>query len=247
MKVRHIFSMVFLVFTFLGSYSHADNLQTHRYLIEQADKYKYVNNDSTLKLLHEAYKIVVTSHDTIKLKVLFPLIKAEIRSGDLISAIQNCNVFNNIAKANKQSKNQVKGLILTANVYLVSGLIPESLSFLKEAEILNRASNSLDIPNEIDINYLMGLSYFNIGDYDQSNFYLKKAIKIGELEAPVLILGPLLLKSHITSNIDTIFNLLDKASEITRNFPEIKYEQLAILSKYARIYKSLGNLKKSRS
>lgn len=247
MKIQIIISIVFLMITFLGSDSFADDHQRYHQLIEQADSYKYVNNDSALILLQEAYELTLAAYDTIRLKVLFPLIKAEIRSGDLISAIQHCKVFNKIAEENSDPQDQVKGLILAANVYLVSGLIPESLSFLKEAESLNNASDNKNPINTIDINHLTGLCYFNLGDYNQSNLYLQKAIHIGVSEAPVSILGPLLLRSHIAVNIDTVFNLLDKASEIIRNFPDIKYEQIAILNKYARIYKSIGDLVKSRS
>lgn len=248
MNVDYVFRIfLFFLSTFLITSISNVKSQNLTNFLERAERYKHVNNDSSLIILRDVYKNSINAHDTILLKLLYPLIKAEIRSGEILEAIKHCNSYNDIANNINIPRKKVTGVILTANVYKVAGLISEALSLLNEAEMLIRENNLNDALSILDINYLYGMCYFELGEYKMCDQYLKKAIRNGAKEYPVNTLGPILLRSHVSSNLDSILYLLNKASLITNKYPNTYYEKIAITNKYARINKKLSKLQESRS
>jgi len=217
--------------------------------LNKAEKFMYINNDSSFIYYEKALQIANSNNLISKeIEILFLLTKIEITRGNPLRAIHYCNLTLSISESYGFEQEYLSALIHKGNIYQVAGLMSEALEILFEAESRIDKSKIQNSDNHLDLNLFLASTYYDMNEIPKSTEYLIKNLALKKINPyNVKLAGTYILLANIHNDPDSIFYYLNKAEIIVKENTHSTNELLVILNNKALVNKALGFLKKSKS
>lgn len=211
---------------------------------EKALSFHNIKVDSVNYFAGKALDIAINSNSIENQFNIHSLIlKSLLNTGHFVIANGKLGTLDSLVNFSNDNELRVRYLMLKGLVYASVGLNSEGLKYLFEAK---RSNYNNEKYLNIEIDYYLASSLFNIGEYSKSIDYAKNcAINNLSLSDSLGAFDCYILLANSFANYDSISHYLQLAERMLVN-NENDYKSVVLNNTHALIAKSLGNYDESK-
>lgn len=172
-------------------------------------------------------------------------VKAYMKRGEHIEALNTCRQAKEFVLKNDLSKYALEVEFNTGQTFLAAGFASEALEIFLSVQ---NQKNKLNLQNQIDIDYYIGLAYIEIGDTEKGINSVKQSI-VTDYEKNNLnnSFSSFILLASLSENVDSIRKFYGLADNIIIQNPDWNYQKVILLNNLAFFNDEMDNKSLSKS
>lgn len=185
------------------------------------------------------------NHRDYEYKSLLLKVKAYIKSGKHIEALNTCRLAKELVVKYDLSKYTLEVEFNIGQTFLAAGFASEALEIFLSVQ---NQKNKLNLQNKIDIDYYIGLAYIEIGNTEKGINSVKQSIAT-DYEKNNLnnSFASFILLANLSENADSIRKFYGLADTIIMQNPDWNYQKVILLTNLAFFNDAMDNKSLSKS